>query len=54
MKPIVSRELGGVAAAQTREGRSHGVAAAETAACLRNERRENCMIGLSLQTYWQE
>jgi hypothetical protein len=53
MKPILSREFGGVPAAQTRDGRSHGVTAAETAACLRNERRENCMVCLSLETCWQ-
>ena len=54
MKPIVSRELGLVSAAQMCDGRRKGVTAAEAAARLRNERRENCMVNLSLKTCWQE
>ena len=50
MKPIVTRALGLVSAAQIRDGRMNGATAAEAAACLRNERREVVMVFLSLET----
>jgi hypothetical protein len=42
--PIVSRELGLVSAVHTCDGRRKGVAIAEAAARLRNERRETDMV----------
>jgi hypothetical protein len=45
MKPIVSRELGAVSAAQIRDGKTKGATAAVAAARWRNVRRVNVILG---------